>query len=821
MSDIVLGIRLVANADGFVGTVKVSRDELDKLTQSHEKAERATRKGSSAAVEFVKGLAGYDVIKTATVALIDYAKEAVTLAARYETLGVVMGVVGRQAGYSAREMDQYSEAVRRQGITMIESRDTVIKMAQAHLDLGMASKLARAAQDAAVLGGVNSSQALATMIHGIQSAQTDVLRTIGINVNFETSYKLLAKQLGVTTEQLSEQQKMQARANAVMESGTTIAGSYEAAMGTAGKQMASLARYGEDLKVLRGEIFTEALLIAVNAYTDSLKEANTETRRLAEEGKLKEWGRDLIMVFATVSDVIRAAWAAVSQSVEASAVVLLQSINAVAQVAKWTPGGALANWASGGGAGKISEFTDAFTGRANERMQERLQMKWMRDEAGDFFGRKDIDDAERALSRQEDDRDMALARAMGVRPRAAGGEAGGKRKLSEYDQLIKSIHERTAAAQLDLNTEEKLTEGQKFAVKVLSDLRDGYLKLGQAQKVKVAAALEDMIATEKAIASEERRKKLIAESNQELFKHIDAQEKNVVGILDAAAAIEREVQNFDKTTLQIMGQDQERQRLNRTIREGAGAMTDELEALDLLIRAGDARLDKHWGKAIEDQMTASSKNFDDDVKRSADNLERSLTDSIMRGFERGEDFGRSFWRAMQNYARTTVLTPIVKMMVDPWAQPLAAAATGLGQTLVDALGGGKRSAMDYPDFLLPGASTLSLVEHGGGLVGLDYAPTRRVPSALFADAPRLHAGLAADEFPAILQSGERVIPRGGASATVNAPLNVNIDARGAAPGVEAQIMATLRRELPGMLFQHRRALGSILAANRREAGGRG
>lgn len=816
MSDIVLGIRLVANADGFVGTVKVSRDELDKLAQAHEKTEQATRKGSSAAIEFVKGLAGYDVIKTAALALIDYAKEAVTLAARYETLGVVMGVVGRQAGYSAREMDQYSEAVRRQGITMIESRDTVIKMAQAHLDLGMASKLARTAQDAAVIGGVNSSQALATMIHGIQSAQTDVLRTIGINVNFEASYKLLAKQLGVTTEQLSEQHKMQARANAVMESGTTIAGSYEAAMGTAGKQMASLARYSEDLKVLRGEIFTEALLIAVNAYTDSLKEANTETRRLAEEGKLKEWGRDLIMVFATAADVIRAAWAAVSQNVEASAVVLLQSINAVAQVAKWTPGGALANWASGGGAGKISEFTDAFTARANERMQERLQMKWMRDEARDFFGRKDADDAERALSRQEDDRDMALARAMGWKPRAAGGETGGKGKLSEYDQLIKSIHERTAAAQLDLNTEEKLTEGQKFAVKVLSDLRDGYLKLGQAQKVKVAGALEEMIATEKAIASEERHKKLIAESNQELFKHIDAQDKVVAGILDQAEAIEREVQMYGKSRSAIMDEDIALLELQRTIKAGEGANTAALEALDREIRARQQLRELVVGDEVKAAMHYGPNSFDQEVAKSAENLERSLTDSIMRGFERGEDFGRSFFEAMKNYARTTILTPLVKLTVDPFAQPLAAAASGLAKGLAGYFDPLQAEARD-----LQVAYADAHIEHSGGLVGVDSAATRRVPSALFADAPRLHSGLAADEFPAILQSGERVIPRGGSTATVNAPLNVNIDARGAAPGVEAQIMATLKRELPGMLFQHRRALGSILAAQRREAGGRG
>ena len=42
-------------------------------------------------------------------------------------------------------------------------------------------------------------------------------------------------------------------------------------------------------------------------------------------------------------------------------------------------------------------------------------------------------------------------------------------------------------------------------------------------------------------------------------------------------------------------------------------------------------------------------------------------------------------------------------------------------------------------------------------------PSRMVhtPPGLFIDAPRLHSGLAPDEFPAILQRGERVTPRGG------------------------------------------------------------
>jgi hypothetical protein len=52
------------------------------------------------------------------------------------------------------------------------------------------------------------------------------------------------------------------------------------------------------------------------------------------------------------------------------------------------------------------------------------------------------------------------------------------------------------------------------------------------------------------------------------------------------------------------------------------------------------------------------------------------------------------------------------------------------------------------------------VYHQGGDVG-SPASSRLVPAALFNNAPRLHQGLAGDEFAAILQEGETVIPRGG------------------------------------------------------------
>jgi len=76
------------------------------------------------------------------------------------------------------------------------------------------------------------------------------------------------------------------------------------------------------------------------------------------------------------------------------------------------------------------------------------------------------------------------------------------------------------------------------------------------------------------------------------------------------------------------------------------------------------------------------------------------------------------------------------------------------------------------------------VAHAGGIVGATPFPVRMVPAGTFENAPRLHSGLASDEYPAILQRGERVIPRGngtkesGGGVTVNMPTEVRIHNEG-------------------------------------------
>lgn len=94
------------------------------------------------------------------------------------------------------------------------------------------------------------------------------------------------------------------------------------------------------------------------------------------------------------------------------------------------------------------------------------------------------------------------------------------------------------------------------------------------------------------------------------------------------------------------------------------------------------------------------------------------------------------------------------------AKPISGLLVKGGTALVGAamgmFGGGGGGAGAYDTAW----ATSSL--HSGGRVGYSASPMRQVPSSMFDFAPRLHGGLAGDEYPAILQKGETVIPKGGA-----------------------------------------------------------
>ena len=223
-----------------------------------------------------------------------------------------MTVVGNTAGYTSGQMSAFQKGLEANGIAMVESRQGLIQMASAHMDLSKAQELSRIAQNAAVIGQMNSSQAFQQMITGIQRGEVEILKTMGLNVDFARSQDLLAAKLNKSVNDLTQTEKVQANLNAVMEKGKDISGAYEAAMDTAGKQLSSMQRYIDNLKVTAGSVFNDILIVAVQAFTGGLKGANAEAEKLQREGQLKNWGKDMVMAVAVIADGLMIAYHAVN-----------------------------------------------------------------------------------------------------------------------------------------------------------------------------------------------------------------------------------------------------------------------------------------------------------------------------------------------------------------------------------------------------------------------------------------------------------------------------------------------------------------------------
>lgn len=99
---------------------------------------------------------------------------------------------------------------------------------------------------------------------------------------------------------------------------------------------------------------------------------------------------------------------------------------------------------------------------------------------------------------------------------------------------------------------------------------------------------------------------------------------------------------------------------------------------------------------------------------------------------------------------------------------------------IGGLGGAPSSGLTDAGFSLAGSSAAAVKFHRGGLVGRDGERVFVHP-AHFNDAPRLHGGgmIGPDEVPAILQRGERVIPRGGSGGGPNITVHINQNLGGA------------------------------------------
>jgi len=203
-------------------------------------------------------------------ALISLGVSSFNAAARVQELDVAINAVGKSTGLGYDAINTAALGIKSMGIEMETAQRSALKFAQNNLKLEYASKLARVAQDMAVISGMNSTDTYNMLTHAVITGRSEVLKSVGIQKSAGQMYEEFARQIGKATSALSFQEKQQAVAEGALAEGAKVFGTYEAAMTSPGKVIRSFARITNDTKVAMGQMvldgFGPMILAAYDAY---------------------------------------------------------------------------------------------------------------------------------------------------------------------------------------------------------------------------------------------------------------------------------------------------------------------------------------------------------------------------------------------------------------------------------------------------------------------------------------------------------------------------------------------------------------------------
>lgn len=267
-----VGVQLVVKgADAFQSAARMVQQEVARLSRSGRMAA-----GDLQALGPQMDTLGLAMGGLGAVAM-KLSQDILMVAARNEELALAVQQMGKLAGYSETQLAQYENEIKSMGIQTREAREMMLLFMQSEIDLADAAKLARTAQDLAVIGMVNSSEAARDLAYAIASGNTFLLRKYGLTARL--------------TEVLDRYHQATGQAT-----GTVI--DHTEAISDSEREIAQMT---EKLQFLKDEMAyaiannywdTKTLLARKHAIEDLEDKLDDETRKLAqlraEHGKLRE-----------------------------------------------------------------------------------------------------------------------------------------------------------------------------------------------------------------------------------------------------------------------------------------------------------------------------------------------------------------------------------------------------------------------------------------------------------------------------------------------------------------------------------------------------
>ena len=254
------------------------REKVELVLTTKEDVSKKIPKSTSAFKEFASAVAVGNLAAKAGEKAIGLLKdglgelvEATKVAARIQVLNRVLLLTGKNAGYSERELKRVKSQIIKLGIAENEALAIEQRFIQGKLKIADATKIARAAQDLAVISGTNSSEAALTLTEAIVKQQPILLKQFGIMLNQDQVYSKYAKTLKKSRDELTQTERRTAFMNEILKQATTVSGSYEEAMNDVGKRITSLPRHLQNAENAIGKLFLVPMKEAVDATEGFLK----------------------------------------------------------------------------------------------------------------------------------------------------------------------------------------------------------------------------------------------------------------------------------------------------------------------------------------------------------------------------------------------------------------------------------------------------------------------------------------------------------------------------------------------------------------------
>jgi len=235
----------------------------------------------------------------------NFAQEGLMLAGRFNEMENAAIAVGRSYGIIDDETRAAIEVIEDAGIRYDVAASSALQLIRNQIDLANSTDLVAIAQATGIIVGADSSETMGRLTHAIATGNTAMLGYMGILVKKNDIEREAQDVFGKSIDALTQQEKMQARVNAIIKSSAGIMEVYGSAMESPTKALRSLT--GREIPTLGAtmmQTFIPAFKTAIDAVRGLVKAI---TKAMDEGGSLYPILVNLGAAASLVADAFKAA----------------------------------------------------------------------------------------------------------------------------------------------------------------------------------------------------------------------------------------------------------------------------------------------------------------------------------------------------------------------------------------------------------------------------------------------------------------------------------------------------------------------------------